>query len=235
MYFLFRTGYRRELSLSSLQIQSSEAACRPVLLRRKASSQNQGCFSEVPKSGCMRDSSASDPRTELLCTANSRWAPANRPLPGLKTATPFRAPRHCCATPRQPAANSTCGYRRPEVSFAAIAAGNCRAFVEAPRLSILLTAIFLIVRPPPRRSQKHPGHRYLSSCDRWERRLGILRYGPLRQSSDCPGDGNLLFQNLKRACLVGRFLGSNRMLAGTEVVKCPCEMRAWSLSTKVLL
>jgi hypothetical protein len=35
--------------------------------------------------------------------------------------------------------------------------------------------------------------------------------------------------------LVGRFLGSNRMLAGTEVVKCPCEMRAWSLSTKVLL
>jgi hypothetical protein len=43
------------------------------------------------------------------------------------------------------------------------------------------------------------------------------------------------FANPLRRYLVGRFLGSNRMLAGTEVVKCPCEMRAWSLSTKVLL
>jgi uncharacterized protein GlcG (DUF336 family) len=42
-------------------------------------------------------------------------------------------------------------------------------------------------------------------------------------------------QHLPGVFLVGRFLGSNRMLAGTEVVKCPCEMRAWSLSTKVLL
>ncbi len=28
-----------------------------------------------------------------------------------------RAPRHCCATPRQPAAGSTCGYQRPDASY----------------------------------------------------------------------------------------------------------------------
>jgi two-component sensor histidine kinase len=49
------------------------------------------------------------------------------------------------------------------------------------------------------------------------------------------GTGFLGKAESKRHRLVGRFLGSNRMLAGTEVVKCPCEMRAWSLSTKVLL
>jgi hypothetical protein len=62
--------------------------------------------------------------------------------------------------------------------------------------------------------------------------------------SDAERESNRLQLDVERAeygvrvarrQLVGRFLGSNRMLAGTEVVKCPCEMRAWSLSTKVLL
>src|SRR5713226_2240324 len=45
------------------------------------------------------------------------WAPANPRSPDLKMVTRFRAPRHCCATPRQPAAGFTCGYRRPDASF----------------------------------------------------------------------------------------------------------------------
>jgi hypothetical protein len=40
------------------------------------------------------------------------WAPANPPSRGLKMARRFRAPRRSCATPRQPAAGSACGYRR---------------------------------------------------------------------------------------------------------------------------
>src|SRR6202022_270320 len=46
------------------------------------------------------------------------WAPANPPSPDLKTVTPFRAPRRSCATPRQPAASSTCGYRQPDARVA---------------------------------------------------------------------------------------------------------------------
>jgi hypothetical protein len=56
-------------------------------------------------------------------------------------------------------------------------------------------------------------------------------------STDAPKEtiARSYMQLLRLRQLVGRFLGSNRMLAGTEVVKCPSEMRAWSLSTKVLL
>ena len=50
---------------------------------------------------------------------NSRpgWAPANPRSPGWKTVVRFRAPRRCCAMPRQPAASFRCGYRRRDASF----------------------------------------------------------------------------------------------------------------------
>ena len=46
-----------------------------------------------------------------------RMAPANPRSPGWRMATRFRAPRHCCATPRPPAAGFTCGCRRRDESF----------------------------------------------------------------------------------------------------------------------
>ena len=44
------------------------------------------------------------------------WAPANPPSRGLKMVTRFQAPRRSCATQKPPAANSACGYRRPDAS-----------------------------------------------------------------------------------------------------------------------
>src|SRR6266581_782180 len=59
----------------------------------------------------------------LACEQASRkpnsqpgWAPANPQSPGLKMGTRFQAPRLFCAMPKQPAADSTCDYRRPDAS-----------------------------------------------------------------------------------------------------------------------
>ena len=87
-----------------------------------------------------------------------RWAPASQPLPGWKMVRPFRAPRRCYATPKRLAANSTCGFPRPDV--------DCRgafSWQKALRLKWRQSALWIGPRQYVRlfpnwlKSQSHEG------------------------------------------------------------------------------
>ena len=68
---------------------------------------------------------------------------------GLKTARRFRAPRRSCATQKPPAANSACGYRRPDASanMARMKRGNIQ------RLDLQVPHIAALIRRPISRAE----------------------------------------------------------------------------------